>query len=85
MKWRVRKLGAKDRLKKMKKNLRKIHHERAMAKWHKWYAWHPVRVPTNGRMSGMTMCWLGIVERRGQYFDCLLSTPYWTWQYRGKS
>jgi len=52
MKWRVRKPNARFR---------------ALHRWHKWFAWHPVRVPTKGKMSGMTMVWLQTVERKGSY------------------
>jgi hypothetical protein len=54
MKWRVRKPGAQ---------------ERAIRRWHRWFAWKPVRVPTMGPMSGMTMVWLDTIERRVLYMD----------------
>lgn len=50
MKWRVRKPYARIR---------------AKHRWHKWFAWYPVRVPTKGKMSGMTMVWLETIERKG--------------------
>lgn len=49
MKWRVRKPGARNRAKRL---------------WHKWFAWYPVRVPTYGKRSGMTMVWLQHVKRK---------------------
>lgn len=52
MKWRVRKPGARKRAKRL---------------WHRWFAWRPVRVPTNGKRSGMTMVWLQFVMRKERY------------------
>lgn len=64
MKWRVRKPNAR---------------KRALHMWHNWYAWHPVRVPTAGSMSGMHMVWLVDIKRKGHFFsycDC------WDWEYK---
>ena len=66
MKWRVRKPNARNR---------------ALHMWHKWFAWHPVRVPTRGKMSGMTMIWLQTVERKGEQYNCF-SGYGWHWSYR---
>lgn len=47
-------------------------------KWHKWFAWRPVRVgPHDYR-------WLEFVCRQGHYqvVRCHLSKGFWTWQYR---
>lgn len=62
MKWRVRKPHARFRAKE---------------RWHKWFAWHPVRVPTKGKMSGMTMVWFETIERKGSYYY-----DAWSWNYR---
>ena len=47
----------------------------AKEKWHRWFAWYPVRV-------GSGDCrWLETVERIGKFHiwpgDC-----HWTWEYR---
>jgi hypothetical protein len=65
MKWKVRKPNARMRAKHL---------------WHKWYAWYPVRVPTKGKMSGMTMVWLETIERKGS--SCYLGDDVWQWSYR---
>ena len=31
-------------------------------KWHKWFAWHPVRI-------GNERVWLETVERQGEHFE----------------
>ena len=66
MYWRVRKPGAKHR---------------AKHRWHFWYAWYPVRVPTHGKMSGRTMVWLQKILRKGTY-SCYPGDEYWVWEYR---
>jgi hypothetical protein len=66
MRWRVRKPGAKQSLKH---------------KWHLWFAWHPVRVPTKGRMSGQHMVWLEKVQRKGRKELCY-DGSYWVWSYK---
>ena len=66
MKWRVRKPGARHR---------------ALHWWHPWFAWYPVRVPTRGHMSGMTMVWLQTVERKGKFWACCGGAG-WEWQFR---
>ena len=66
MKWRVRKPYA---------GIRAKHH------WHKWFAWYPVRVPTKGKMSGMTMVWLETIERKG-FLETESVTYEWIWSYR---
>ncbi len=67
MKWRVRKPNARHR---------RLHW------WHDWFAWFPVRVPTNGRMSGMRMAWLEKIERKGKYKLLAYCECGWIWQYR---
>jgi len=47
--WRVTKPGAVDRAKR---------------RWHWWFAWYPVRVPSKGRMSNQHKVWLQKVRRR---------------------
>lgn len=49
--------------------------------WHMWFAWFPVRVPVNGKRSGMTIVWLESIERRGRYFSPLGDVG-WGWEYR---
>jgi len=66
MKWRVRKPGARFRAKKW---------------WHVWFAWHPVRVPTKGKFSGMTMVWFEKVARRGKFRCWGLTECSWEWEY----
>lgn len=52
MKIRVRKPGARYRAKK---------------RWHDWFAWRPVRVPSKGKMSGQTLVWFETIQRRIKY------------------
>lgn len=66
MKWRVRKPGAR---------------RRAVHQWHRWFAWRPVRVPTSGRMSNMTVVWLEFMWRKGTYI-CWFEGAYWQWEYK---
>lgn len=66
MRWRVRKIGARYR---------------ALHRWHRWYAWYPVRVPTAGRMSGMTRVWLSTVWRKGELVECW-DDSWWSWEYK---
>jgi hypothetical protein len=68
MKWRVRKPVS----------LFRLHHQ-----WHKWFAWYPVRVPTKGKMSGMTKVWLETIERKGEYHHGMCD-GWWNWSYRFK-
>lgn len=46
----------------------------ALEEWHRWFAWHPVRV-------GSHDCrWLERIERRGvTYYDPI---AMWEWEYR---
>jgi len=55
---------------------------RALHWWHTWFAWHPVRTPTKGRMSGQTLVWLERVERKGKFWVCIGGAG-WDWSYRG--
>lgn len=66
MKWRVRKPGAKFKVK---------------CRWHNWFAWYPVRVPTKGRMSGMTKVWLQTVRRKGAVVYDSTACYSWNWHY----
>lgn len=66
MKWRTRKPGVRYRAK---------HH------WHKWFAWHPVTVPTHGRMSNMTSVWFETIERKGKVCEHW-DGSFWIWEYR---
>lgn len=51
----------------------------ALKRWHIWFAWYPVRVPTRGRLSGQTLVWLEKVKRKGTY------TPWgMSWEYLWK-
>ena len=55
---------------------------RAKHFWHPWFAWYPVRIPTQGRKSKMHKVWLCTIHRRGykvfgwQYNLCL------KWEYK---
>jgi hypothetical protein len=43
--------------------------------WHKWFAWHPVRL-------GSHDCrWLETLERKGE-FHCGFGATYWIFEYR---
>ena len=66
MKWRVRKIGTRDR---------------ALHRWHTWFAWYPVRVPTRGRGSGQTMIWLSPVRRKGT-LTYSWAARSWSWEYK---
>ena len=45
------------------------------SKWHRWFAWHPVRLaPHDCR-------WLEYVERKGVWVD-FMKMSFWTWDYR---
>jgi len=55
---------------------------RAHQRWHKWFAWFPVRVPTVGRMSGMTLAWWETVERKGTPPGYVNYEEYMDWEYR---
>ena len=40
---------------------------RAQKRWHDWFAWRPVRVPTQGRMSGQTLVWMETIQAKIKY------------------
>lgn len=42
--------------------------------WHRWFAWHPVKV------SDHDVRWLEVVERKGTYQ--WWGDSYWNWEYR---
>lgn len=86
MKFRVRKPGSKIRLKRYKKRKAWRDLTERNSTWHSWFAWFPVRVPTKGRMSGMTLVWLERVERRGKWgtTEESLWDWQWLWTYRFK-
>jgi hypothetical protein len=52
--------------------------KRAWQRWHDWFAWYPVRVPTKGRNSGQRFVWLEIVRR--QRVHCW--GDYWISEYK---
>jgi len=67
MRWRVRRPEA---------------HYRALRRWHKWFAWRPVRVPNN---VGTTKIWLETIMRRGCFVQQKRPTyvdSYWKWEYK---
>lgn len=43
-------------------------------KWHKWWAWYPVRI------DHYTLVWLETIERKQDYVLGMSHLPYW--QYR---
>jgi len=49
---------------------------RALHRWHKWFAWRPVRVPNKGN----EMAWLETVRRKGKYYSNY-SDNGWNWEY----
>jgi len=67
MKWRVRKPGTRFR---------------ALHRWHTWFAWYPVRVPTKGSMSGMHMVWIEKIQRIGSYELTGYVECSWNWSYK---
>jgi hypothetical protein len=47
-------------------------------KWHQWFAWHPVWIPTTG--DGGRWVWLETMERRITYVRSILGSyprPYY--------
>ena len=92
MKFRVRKPGSKKRLKLYKKRKAWRDLTKKNNNWHSWFAWFPVRVPTKGRMSGMTIVWLERVERQGKWLSIwsieleseTKNIAGWNWLYRFK-
>ena len=44
--------------------------------WHKWFAWHPVKV---GNREGI---WLELVERKGTIWTSYGQYAGWIWEYR---
>ncbi len=69
MKWKVRKLGTKDR---------------ALHQWHLWFAWYPVDVPTKGKNSGQTRVWLEPVCRKGYWFNSPYNRWSWEYEFDKK-
>lgn len=56
---------------------------RALKRWHNWFCWHPVRVPTSGKMSGMTIVWLETVMRQGhEVAGGLMEGNLMAWRYK---
>lgn len=54
---------------------REVKHAR-LSDWHRWFAWHPVRVgPSDCR-------WLEYVERKGTLHVGWDMSCFWTWEYR---
>jgi len=45
-----------------------------LSKWHKYFAWYPVRVSNN------TCIWLGYVERKAKYYSYFVGIE--KWEYR---
>jgi len=67
----------------MKWKVRKPHtRHRRLHMWHVWFAWYPVRIPSKGKMSGMTKIWLEKVNRKGEY-SCDIDGCCWNWEYKG--
>lgn len=50
---------------------------RAKHRWHRWFAWHPVRVPRTGK----TVIWLEVVQRKGELKDSWWDDR-WSFQYK---
>ena len=69
MKFRVRKPGARKRLRHYKAVIAWREEQQYKSNWSPWFAWFPVRVPTKGRMSGMTLAWLEFIERKGVWYS----------------
>lgn len=47
----------------------------AKEKWHRWFAWYPVRIGPNDCR------WLECVERKGKH-HCSWFDEMWLWEYR---
>ncbi len=63
MRWQARKPFVKDRARRW---------------WHPWFAWRPVKFPSEGRRSRQTWVWLETIQRRG--FE--MGELNWYWEYR---
>jgi len=51
--------------------------------WHKWFAWHPVYLMSEGEVR--TRVWLEVVERIGYYHrDPIWGSHWWTYEYKEK-
>lgn len=48
---------------------------KAKHEWHRWFAWHPVRIGDNNCR------WLEFVGRKGRFWDCM-GHGGWIWEYR---
>ncbi len=51
--------------------------EQIQTVWHKWFAWHPVRIPPTTEEGGKktkTYAWLEYVERKRDI--------WWNWSFR---
>lgn len=52
--------------------------EAAKKAWHRWFAWHPVRIGDSHDCR-----WLETVERKGELHSCgSFGGDWWTWEYR---
>ncbi len=50
-------------------------HVEAKSKWHKYFAWFPVRIVSHDCR------WLEVIERKGTYY-CGMYDSDWTYEYR---
>lgn len=54
-----------------------------LTNWHRWFAWHPVKV---NELNDQTTVWLEFVHRKGDrwYWYNFLSNEkdFWIWEYR---
>jgi len=55
-----------------------------LEKWHKWFAWYPVRAYENSFLTPKEWCWcwMEIILRKGEFHQYGKGYyPWWTWQY----
>ena len=55
------------------------------AKWHNWFAWHPVVIAKaempNGEIKNIKV-WLETIQRRGEFWCYHDGYDGWKWEYR---
>jgi len=55
---------------------------RALKRWHNWFAWYPVRAPSNDKTAN-TRVWLETIQRKGTRKGDW-GEYYWDWEYKLK-
>lgn len=64
------------RLRILSKDMQRINRNARVAKWRRWFAWHPARV------NGHIVIWLETLYRRGGWRTMdLYGRKAWVWEY----